>query len=158
MKSLLVVGLGTPERHDDGVGLVVVEALRAVAPAAVAIHLLPRQALELLTLWEGRRQVWVVDAVHSGAPPGTCHRLQPAAQHWPAHWQGGSTHGLGLAEGIALAEILGMLPNRLVVYGIEGADFGLGEGLSPEVAAAVPQVVSRLQAELEEVMRCTNQA
>jgi hydrogenase maturation protease len=51
-----------------------------------------------------------------------------------------------------------MLPNRLVVYGIEGADFGLGEGLSPEVAAAVPQVVSRLQAELEEVMTCTNQA
>jgi hydrogenase maturation protease len=114
--------------------------------------------MEPLTLWERRRQGWVVDAVRSGALPGSCHRLQPAAQHWPAHWQGGSTHGLGLAEGIALAESLGMLPNRLVVYGIEGADFGLGEGLSPEVAAAVPQVVSRLQAELEEVMTCTNQA
>ncbi len=158
MKSLLVVGLGTPERRDDGVGLVVVEALRAVAPATVAIHLLPRQALELLTLWEDHRQVWVVDAVHSGALPGTCHRLQPAAQHWPAHWQGGSTHGLGLAEGIALADSLGVLPTHLVVYGVEGADFGLGEGLSPEVAAAVPQVVARLQVELEEAMTCTNQA
>jgi hydrogenase maturation protease len=158
MKPLLVVGLGTPERRDDGVGLVVVEALRAVAPATVAIHLLPRQALELLTLWEDHRHVWVVDAVHSGALPGTCHRLQPAAQHWPAHWQGGSTHGLGLAEGIALAESLGVLPTHLVVYGVEGADFGLGEGLSPEVAAAVPQVVARLQVELEEVMTCTNQA
>lgn len=157
MKPLLVVGLGTPERCDDGVGLVVAEALRAVAHPAVAIHLLPRQALELLTLWEGCRQVWVVDAVHSGAPPGTCHRLEPAAQPWPAHWQGGSTHGLGLAEGIALAESLGVLPTHLVVYGVEGANFGMGEGLSPEVAAAVPQVVVRLQTELERAMTCTNQ-
>lgn len=158
MKPLLVVGLGTPERRDDGVGLVVADALRAVAPLGVAIHLLPRQALELLTLWEGHRHVWVVDAIHSGAPPGTCHRLQPAAQHWPAHWQGGSTHGLGLAEAFALAESLGVLPAQLVVYGVEGVDFGMGEGLSPEVAAAVPQVVARLQAELEETMACTNQA
>ena len=158
MKSLLVVGLGTPERRDDGVGLVVAEALRAVAPTAVAIHLLPRQALELLTLWEGHRHVWVVDAVHSGAPPGTCHRLEPAAQHWPARWQGGSTHGLGLVEAFALAESLGVLPAQLVVYGIEGADYGMGEGLTPAVAAAVPHVVARLQTELEETMACTNQA
>lgn len=34
MSDALVVGLGTPERGDDGVGLIVVEQLRAEAPKA----------------------------------------------------------------------------------------------------------------------------
>ena len=158
MNALLVVGLGTPERRDDGVGLIVAEALRAGLPEGVAVHLLPRQSLDLLALWEGCHQVWVVDAVCSGAPPGSCHRWQPALQPWPAHWQAGSTHGLGLAEVIALAESLGTLPIHLVVYGVEGEDFGMGEGLSSEVAAAVPRVMACMLREMEEAVTCMNQA
>jgi hydrogenase maturation protease len=43
---------------------------------------------------------------------------------------------------------LGRLPARLVVYGIEGRDFTQGEGLSPEVDAAIDEVVRRVTEEV----------
>jgi hydrogenase maturation protease len=149
MSGALVVGLGTPERRDDGVGLIVVERLRAVAPKGVVIRALPRQALDLLDLWTGHDPVWVVDAVQSGAPAGTCHRLRPPLPASALGHGAPSTHGLGLAACIALAERLDALPAQLVILGIEAGCVTSGEGLTPAVAAAVPALVEQLRCELE---------
>jgi hypothetical protein len=43
---------------------------------------------------------------------------------------------------------MGRLPARLVVFAVEGRDFAPGMGLSDEVRAAVPLVVSSIVAEL----------
>jgi hydrogenase maturation protease len=59
-----------------------------------------------------------------------------------------STHALGLGEAIALGHALGKLPVRLIVYGIEGADFGFGDSLSPEVQTAIGDAVRRVLAEV----------
>ena len=59
-----------------------------------------------------------------------------------------STHAFGLAEAVELARALGRLPPRLIVYGIEGKSFEAGVGLSPEVGAAVQEVVERVLGEL----------
>ena len=148
MSDALVVGLGTPERGDDGVGLIVVEQLRAEAPKGVVIRALPRQTLDLLSLWTGYDRVWVVDAIQSGAPAGTCHRVQPPLPAAALGRGAPSTHGLGLAECIALAERLDALPAHLVILGIEVACVMPGEGLTPAVAAAVPALVAQLRCEL----------
>lgn len=152
MSGALVVGLGTPERSDDGVGLIVAERLRAVAPEGVVIRSLPRQVLDLLSLWAGFDRVWVVDAIQSGAPAGTCHRLQPPLPAGALGRGAHSTHGLGLAESIALAESLDVLPAHLVIYGIEAGCVTPGEGLMPQVAAAVPKLVAQLRQELKEIL------
>jgi hypothetical protein len=44
-------------------------------------------------------------------------------------------------EAIELARALGQLPPRLIVYGVEGADFTAGEGLSLDVEKAAQAVV-----------------
>jgi Ni,Fe-hydrogenase maturation factor len=36
------------------------------------------------------------------------------------------------------------MPSRVIVYGIEGKDFGQGEGFSPEVEGAVDEVTQRI--------------
>ena len=54
----------------------------------------------------------LVDAVTSGAPPGTVHRLD-ASEAALAVDVTTTTHGLGLAETIELALVLGRLPPRL---------------------------------------------
>jgi hypothetical protein len=46
-----------------------------------------------------------------------------------------------------LGEVLGCRPERLVVLGVQVADTGLGQGLSPAVAAALRHVVDRAVAE-----------
>jgi hydrogenase maturation protease len=54
----------------------------------------------------------------------------------------------GVAEAIALGGALDRAPDRLVVYTIEGADFGEGPGLSCEVEAAVAEVATRVLRDL----------
>jgi hydrogenase maturation protease len=51
-----------------------------------------------------------------------------------------------LAEAISLARVLGRLPERLRVYGIEGRCFEPGTEVSPEVKVAVEEVVRRITA------------
>ena len=65
----------------------------------------------------------------------------------PAVFSRSSTHSFGVAEAVELARALGRLPARVVVFGIEGRDFTPGEGLSPDVDAAVDEVVRRVTEE-----------
>ena len=51
-------------------------------------------------------------------------------------------------EACALAGGLGRLPSSLVLYAIEGGDFSLGEGLSPEVEQAVEAAAERIEQEI----------
>ena len=80
------------------------------------------------------------------------HRFDASGERVPAHVFRSSTHAFGVGDAVELARALGRLPERVVVYGIEGADFTAGAGLSTQVAAAVQRVVD----ELEEEVRCTN--
>jgi len=51
-----------------------------------------------------------------------------------------STHGFGVFEALELARILGTIPDRLTVIGIEGLDFSPGAELSPKLEQAVERV------------------
>ena len=62
------------------------------------------------TRWAGADEVVVVDAVRSGAPPGTRAPLRRAGEPLPPALRGASTHAFGLAEAIELARALGRLP------------------------------------------------
>jgi hydrogenase maturation protease len=102
----------------------------------------------LIDAWEGADTVWVVDAVSSGAPAGTVHRLDASEQELPAELFRTSTHHFGLAEAVELARSVGRLPRELVVFGIEGASFQAGERLSPEVESAAESVAAVLREEI----------
>ncbi len=110
------------------------------------------EPLGLLELWDGARAVVLVDAIHSGAAPGTIHRVDASCEPIPALLRGSSsTHALGVGEAIELARALDRLPERVVVYGVEGVCFGAGSGLSGEVDAvtdALAEAVLREAADL----------
>jgi hydrogenase maturation protease len=133
----LVVGLGNEWRRDDAAGL---EVARRV-PGAVTV----REPTQLLDAWEGRDAVIVVDAVRAGAAPGTTARLDALAAPLPVELFATSTHHVGVAEAVELGRTLGRLPRALAVYGIEGADFSAGKGLTPEVERAVARLAAELQ-------------
>jgi hydrogenase maturation protease len=77
------------------------------------------------------------------------HRFDARAEALPAGRFGGSTHAFGLAEAIELARALDELPQRLVIYAIEGKAFESGAALSPEAAAAVESLAVRVRADVE---------
>jgi hydrogenase maturation protease len=149
--TVLVVGVGNAWRRDDAVGLAVARRLAGELPGAVTVLECEGEPLGLLDAWEGADVVLVVDAVSSGAEPGTVHRLD-AASPLPAALFRGSTHALGVAEAVELGRALGRLPSRLAVYGVEGERFEAGEGLTPAVERAAEQLAAELRAEVERAL------
>jgi len=147
-RRVLVIGLGNPYRSDDALGLVVAQYLRQAPQAHVTIVDTPQDGTALLELWRDADVVVLIDAVSSGAEPGTLYRFDAGLQPLPTHFASTSTHALGVAEAIELARALRQLPPALIVYGVEGQTFAPGMGLSEAVASRIQEVVKRVQRDL----------
>ena len=148
MARAVVIGIGNPDRADDGAGREAVRRLRGRVPPGVELHALDGEPAALLAALDGAAAAWLIDACASGAPPGTVHRLDAAAEPLPRESFALSSHGLGLAEALELARALGQLPPSCVVFAIEGAGFAPGAPLSPAAEAGVAEAVARLLREL----------
>ncbi|KUO06228.1 hydrogenase maturation protease [Streptomyces caeruleatus] len=150
---IAVIGVGNEFRHDDGVGWAVLARLRARAedrplPPDTVLAACDGDPGRLIGLWEGARLAIVIDAAHTHpGTPGRVHRLELDAGLL-AHPPPTSSHGLGLGEAVELARVLGLLPEHLVVYAVEGARSEMGTGLSPAVADAVEPLVEAVEDEI----------
>lgn len=163
---VVVAGIGSEHRRDDGVGPVVARlatgACRGGVPGPDASDVGPLdEPLDLLGRWDDAALAVVVDATCSGLPAGTVQEVRLAAGDAATTGPGRgtsppraghrtpgttSTHGIGLVGVLRLARAVGRAPREVVVVAIEGADFADGVGLTPAVAAAVPVAVERVRA------------
>lgn len=143
-----VIGIGNPYRRDDGAAGAVVARLRERWGEDPRVRLveLDGESVRVMQAWEGTQVVWIVDAVRSGRPPGTLHEVdaQCLADLDDTGARLGGGHLMGLADSVELARALDRLPAELHVLGIEGEDFGDGEGLSAGTAAGVDRAVDVL--------------
>jgi len=146
----LVIGLGNEHRGDDGSGLEVARALRSRLGGKARVEECVSEGIALLEIWRDADRVVVVDAVRSGAVPGTVHRFEAGDGFSPGFHPATSTHGLSLAEAVALGRGLGCLPRELIIYGIEADDVRVGDGLTPPVARGVREATERILVELGE--------
>jgi hydrogenase maturation protease len=143
----VVVGIGNPDRGDDGIGRKVAQRLRGRLPEGVRIEEQSGGGTDLIETLRLADQAILVDAMISGAPAGTVRRLDCAAGDAVPAQPGTSSHGLGIADAIALALVLGCLPSRCVVFAVEAAEFSPGAPMTPAVAAAVDEVARRIELE-----------
>ena len=146
--NVLVLGLGNPERCDDGVGARVARQLDEQRPDRVSIRTRRGNMLDLLEDWAGFDVVICIDAAAAMGAPGKVYRFDPWHETLPCELGVTSSHAFGLAEAITLAQTLGQPLPAMLVYAVEGECFAHGEELSPGVAAAVPQVVCRVMADI----------
>jgi hydrogenase maturation protease len=149
----VVVGVGNEYRGDDGVGLVVAARLRDRLPDGVEVVRCEQELSRLIDAWEGADAAIVVDAVESGSEPGTLHRFDADDDAIPARVFRSSTHAFGVGEAIELARVLGRLPDRVIVYGVEGGDFTAREGLTAAVEAAVERCAGAVLDDLQQLVR-----
>jgi hydrogenase maturation protease len=149
LSGILVVGTGNSWRGDDAVGLEAATALREWLPQSVRVLATEAEQSSLLDEWEGCDTVFIIDAVHSNAEPGTIHRVDLNAETVPHAVLKGSTHHFSLGDTIELARALKRLPATARFFGIEGAAYAPGEPLSPAVAAALPALVEEIAKEVE---------
>ncbi len=151
MTPIRIIGIGSPF-GDDQIGWEAIEAIRrsglleCFPQGLVNVQTCDRPASGLLMLMEGAAHVILIDAMRSGAAPGTIRRLQDKEIEMEAALL--SSHGFGVAESLALGRTLGMLPVRLVLYGVEACNFDPCDTLTPEAAGALPMLVERIKEEL----------
>lgn len=134
---ILVAGLGNVLLMDDGVGVHVVDALRQDAPPGVCVVEIGTAVLDALHLLEWADKVLAVDAMQTGAAPGTIYRFGErdiAGGGVPV-----SLHELGIKAALRL------LPDppqaEIVFIGVEPQRIDYGLDLTPAVQAALPSVV-----------------
>jgi hydrogenase maturation protease len=151
MTARLVIGVGNPDRGDDGIGPLVIRHLAGRVPDDVALMHLSGDILALIDDWAGRAAVILIDAAAPGSSPGAIHRIDLRHDALPTELSLSSTHGFGVAEAVALARALGTLPEQLIVYAIEGANFAPGAPLTQAVAASADTVAARIAAELHQM-------
>lgn len=134
MTRAAVAVLGAEYRGDDAVGPLVGERLRA---AGVDVLDCGDEPTRLIERFAGLDLAILVDAVRSGAAPGTVHRVEAHEGALPRDLGLASTHAVSVADALALAYALGRAPRQVVIVGIEGRAFGMGDPLTPEVERAI---------------------
>ncbi|MDQ2749686.1 MAG: hydrogenase maturation protease [Actinomycetota bacterium] len=145
---IALIGVGNRYRGDDGVGPAVVAQIAKQQLPGVTCTVASGEPTELIEAWQGTQFAVLVDAaVCDPSAPGRIHRTVGESWH---ESRATSSHGLGVAEAVRLAEALHRLPPRLVVFAVEAADTGFRLGLSAEVEAAVPALTAAVLAELGE--------
>lgn len=148
----LIIGVGNPDLGDDGAGIAVARALKDRVGPGVRVVELGLDAFGLIDLLRAAPSVIVIDAAQSGATPGTIHRYDARTAPLPAGvFRSASTHDLGITNAIELGRALNLLPEEIVVFGIEGQHFTRRARLSPAVEAAVSQAAERVAGEVAAV-------
>ena len=141
MSRTVVIGVGNAFRGDDAAGPRGREAGAGARPDEVEVVVCELEPTGLIDAWDGADAALVVDAVSSGAEPGTVHRFDATSEALPSREFRSSTHALGIGETIELARAIGKLPASVVVFGIEGEAFGSGTELSSAAQEGVERAV-----------------
>lgn len=143
----VVLGLGNPVLADDGVGIAVARELAPrLAGAGVTVAESSWGGMRFLDLLTGFDRAVLVDAIQwRHGPVGTVYCLTPEEAIPTVRAVG--YHDVSLGQALQLGARLGIpLPKAIVVFAVEVANTTtVHEGLSPPVAAAVPEVIREIE-------------
>jgi hydrogenase maturation protease len=139
--NISVLGLGNLMRTDDGVGIHAIRRLSGDGrlPPSVRVIEGGTLGLDLLHSLSGVTHLLAVDAVDTGAAPGTLSRFADAElADLPT---AKSVHLLGFADLLGSLKLLEDSPGEVVLLGIQPKSTDWGVTLSPIVDAALHDMV-----------------
>ena len=150
----LVLGLGNLLLGDDAVGLELLALFEDEGPidgCDVTLEFVDggTQGLALLGVMSERRAMLVLDAVQLGAAPGTVHVLTGEEALALRFQRPETSHEGGAGQLLAIAQLSGDLPARVMVVGVEPARVETHVGLSDPVRAALPTALRRARLAVE---------
>ncbi|WP_207062106.1 HyaD/HybD family hydrogenase maturation endopeptidase [Motiliproteus sp. SC1-56] len=148
--SILVLGVGNILLTDEGIGVRVVEALeqRYRIPAGVEVMDGGTAGMELLASMADRDHVILVDAVNTGAAPGTLVRL--VDDEVPALFKSKiSPHQLGISDLLGVLTVTGEMPKRMTLFGVVPFSLETSTELSEAMQPKLDELVDLTVAELE---------
>ncbi len=152
-EKTLIIGIGNEFRSDDAAGLIAAKKIKQLGLNDVDVIESNGDGACLIDSWRGRKNVILIDAVLSGAAPGTIHRIEVGKSVLPAEFFKFSTHLFSIPQAIYLSASLGQLPDKIIIYGIEGCSFDTGRALSEEVEQSINNIEQQVQKEIKKIQR-----
>lgn len=117
MNSIAIIGVGSPWGADC-LAKKVIDLLLPDLSNQYFLDYLDRPGLSLLTLIKAFNTVHLVDAVSGKAPIGFIYRYKNI-EAFKKSKNIFSTHGLGLVETLLLGDALDLLPEKIIIHGVE---------------------------------------
>ena len=145
-----MLGMGNLLLEDEGLGVRALESLQKTYDIPPEIELLDggTTGMGLLDDISGREHLIVLDAVQTGAPPGTLVELR--GEEVPVYFGLRVTpHQLGLSDVLATLELSGERPAAVTVLGLVPASLELSLELSELITSRLPDLVSAAIDELK---------
>jgi hydrogenase maturation protease len=143
----LIIGIGNSLMGDDGAGPHVISLLEKTQVHHADLLVLSTTGFALLTHFEGRKKVIIVDAATFEAAPGTVVRVT-RDQVKDKNSGGLSLHDADPFAVYDQAKALGLAPRELVVYAIRFETITPRQGLSPLVEAGAQRAADLIVKEL----------
>jgi len=155
MKLTRVIGVGSPF-GDDQLGWKVVEALsneitlQAYIPHLLQLKKLDRPGLSLLTEFQQCYSVILIDAIVNDGNVGKIYRL---SGHEIASINNRVTsHHVSIADALELGKALNILPEIVIIYGMEIDPKHLSNSLSEQVSLSFGGLVNAINQKLRELL------
>ncbi len=153
--NITVIGVGNDFRSDDGIGPAVARYLAAMKLPNIHIVDQIGDGSDLINAWREAEVAFVIDCMQSGCESGTIRRFDVRHEDIPEEILPGlSTHAFNISATIRLAQSVGQLPPTLIVYGVEGKVFAVGDQMTPPVETAVSEVAERIVADITRLSAC----
>jgi hydrogenase maturation protease len=149
MKKILIYGIGNPYRCDDAVGIKVAEQLsKKISKSNINIKWGSIDGVAILDEIVGYDWVIFIDSVKTGKTnPGTVCKINSLSF---SNTHSFSSHGINFVAALEFGKRFKLkMPKRTDIYAIEIADNDtFSEECTPEVAAAIPELVEAIMEEL----------
>jgi len=147
MKDIVVIGVGSPHGYDQ-LGWKVIDylkkdhTLQTLCNERVRLIACDRPGLMLLEYIKAARWAILVDAIE-GTDAGKIHCLQQDQLLSSENQL--SSHSLGVAEVLKLGAKLNLLPEKIILYGVEAGDINNHSSIrGKEVAELARLIVDRI--------------
>ena len=152
-EPITVLGIGNPIMSDDGVGLEILEQLRAHYTDQQHLEFVDggTSGMELLPTIQDAESLLVLDALAPTAHSNPGDVVTLIGDQIPRLLNSKlSPHQVGLLDLLSAARLLGTEPRRVAVVGVVAESTELHVGLTPTVTRALPGAVAEAQTLLDE--------
>lgn len=140
-KRIVVLGVGSELRRDDGAGLEIVKRLKDNVPASVKLiecGTVPESFVDPVSKWKPTH-ILIIDSAEMGKPPGTSELIKAEKISGISL----STHHMPLS--ILIKYLESTTGAKVVLLGIQPQDITFGEGLTAIIQKTVKEIVKILK-------------
>jgi hydrogenase maturation protease len=149
MKKTLVIGIGNGFRKDDGVGLEISRRIEELKLPGVTVAKTAGDLTNFINTFRDYDALVIADSIKSSGNPGMNIRIDISDPDDDFELSPKiSTHWLGILEALRLADNIGNLPEKTIIYGVEGIDFSFGVGITPGLFNTIEFIVGEIIDEL----------